>query len=153
MSYRLSKIDHIRSFHSAGRVGWWPRGGELTQCFMLVIHLGGKLGSGRALGTDPPSTMFRRMSGMSGVFLLRAVVKNWKKVGPWCWKDRFVCCWALIVPGNTVCNEAPVSMLPPHLRGVALGGPYRVGSGSQMAAKRGWKGSRADDIISMLIPK
>lgn len=53
----------------------WPSGmmlaggGGQTQCFMLV-HLVGKLESGNALGTDPPSMLFRRVSGMSGVFLV-----------------------------------------------------------------------------------
>lgn len=115
-SYRSSGIDLIVSSHSASQVGWcFQEEGGLTQCFMLVIHLFGKLGSGRALGTCP-SMIFRRVSGMSGVFLVHAG-EELRGRGPTLLQGCWYVLSGLHCPCNMVYKEVPVSVLPLHLCG------------------------------------
>lgn len=116
LSYRSSGIDLIVSSHSASQVGWcFQEEGGLTQCFMLVIHLFGKLGSGRALGTCP-SMIFRRVSGMSGVFLVHAG-EELRGRGPTLLQGCWYVLSGLHCPCNMVYKEVPVSALPLHLCG------------------------------------
>lgn len=88
------------------------------------------------------------VKGWHGCLVWYAAVKNWKEEGSHCWKAGYMCCWALIAPGNVVCNEALVQTFPLHLHG-----PYHRGSGSQTAVRQGWRGSGTEGIATAQISR